>query len=188
MKHTHHIIPRHAGGTDDPSNLIELTVEEHAEEHRKLWEQYGREEDRIAWLSLSGQITKKEACLLGYKLGRNNSNKKLEEIYGPEWRKIISKKGNEIASIKGTRYVLSPEELALGRNKSLSLESKRKRLETFSKIEHQKGEKNSQYGTIWITNGETNKKIKFSDNIPYGWNKGRIVKKKQLRDSSVVEH
>jgi len=28
------------GGTDDPSNLIELTVEEHAEAHRELWEQY----------------------------------------------------------------------------------------------------------------------------------------------------
>jgi hypothetical protein len=41
MKHKHHIVPRHMGGTDDPSNLIELTVEEHAEAHRKLWEQYG---------------------------------------------------------------------------------------------------------------------------------------------------
>lgn len=31
MKHIHHIIPRHMGGTDDPSNLIELTIQEHAE-------------------------------------------------------------------------------------------------------------------------------------------------------------
>ena len=28
--HSHHIIPKHIGGTDDPSNIIELTVEEHA--------------------------------------------------------------------------------------------------------------------------------------------------------------
>ena len=35
MKHKHHIIPRHMGGTDDPSNLIELTIEEHAEAHRR---------------------------------------------------------------------------------------------------------------------------------------------------------
>jgi hypothetical protein len=28
--HKHHIIPKHAGGTNDPSNLIELTIEEHA--------------------------------------------------------------------------------------------------------------------------------------------------------------
>ena len=36
--HKHHIIPKHMGGTDDPSNLIELTIEEHAEAHRKLFE------------------------------------------------------------------------------------------------------------------------------------------------------
>lgn len=59
--HKHHIIPRHMGGTDDPSNLIELTVEEHAEAHRKLFEQYGRWQDKIAWKALSGQISKEEA-------------------------------------------------------------------------------------------------------------------------------
>ena len=58
--HKHHIIPRHAGGTDDPSNIIELTVEEHAEAHRILYEKYGRDEDRIAWLGLSGMISKEE--------------------------------------------------------------------------------------------------------------------------------
>lgn len=26
MKHKHHIIPKHAGGTDDASNIVELTV------------------------------------------------------------------------------------------------------------------------------------------------------------------
>ena len=55
MKHKHHIIPKHAGGTDDPSNLIELTVEEHAEAHRLLYEQYGRWEDYYAWQGLSGR-------------------------------------------------------------------------------------------------------------------------------------
>ena len=35
------------------------------------------------------------------------------------------------------------------------------------------GEKNSQYGTMWITNGNINKKIKSDDSIPDGWYKGR---------------
>lgn len=56
--HKHHIIPRHAGGTDDPSNLIELTIEEHAEAHRLLYEQYRRDEDRLAWRGLAGLIGK----------------------------------------------------------------------------------------------------------------------------------
>jgi hypothetical protein len=48
MKHWHHIIPKHMGGTDDPSNLIELTVEQHAEEHRKLYEKYGLEMEHVS--------------------------------------------------------------------------------------------------------------------------------------------
>lgn len=35
------------------------------------------------------------------------------------------------------------------------------------------GDKNSQFGTYWITNGIENKKIKNNDFIPLGWNKGR---------------
>ena len=58
--HRHHIIPRHAGGTDDPSNIILLTVEEHAEAHKKLWEEHGRIEDKLAWKGLSGIIGKEE--------------------------------------------------------------------------------------------------------------------------------
>ena len=37
----------------------------------------------------------------------------------------------------------------------------------------QKGIKNSQYGTMWITNGIENKKIKKETVIPEGWYKGR---------------
>lgn len=60
IKHKHHIIPKHAGGTDDPSNLVELTVEEHAEAHRILYEKHGRWQDRVAWLSLSGIMNAEE--------------------------------------------------------------------------------------------------------------------------------
>lgn len=60
IKHKHHIIPRHVGGTDHPSNIIELTIEEHAEAHRILYEKYNRIEDKWAWLGLSGQVGKDE--------------------------------------------------------------------------------------------------------------------------------
>lgn len=36
-------------------------------------------------------------------------------------------------------------------------------------------EKNSQFGTMWITNGYENKKINKLDEIPEGWRKGRIL-------------
>lgn len=38
-------------------------------------------------------------------------------------------------------------------------------------------ENNSQFGTMWITNGNDNKKIKSVDIIPEGWYKGRVIKK-----------
>jgi hypothetical protein len=60
MKHKHHIIPRHMGGTDDPSNLVELTPEEHAEAHRKLYEEHGQWQDYVAWQGLAKLATKEE--------------------------------------------------------------------------------------------------------------------------------
>ena len=60
VKHKHHIIPRHAGGTDDPSNIVELTVEEHAEAHKLLFKKYNKWQDEVAWKGLSGQIATAE--------------------------------------------------------------------------------------------------------------------------------
>ena len=40
-----------------------------------------------------------------------------------------------------------------------------------------KGESNSQFGSMWITNGKESKKIKKIDTVPNGWYKGRVIKK-----------
>lgn len=39
-------------------------------------------------------------------------------------------------------------------------------------------EKNSQFGTKWITNEKENRKIKTTDQIPEGWRAGRKIKLK----------
>ena len=41
---------------------------------------------------------------------------------------------------------------------------------------HQKGSGNSQYGTMWITDGSNSIRIKKNDEIPNGWKKGRVIK------------
>ena len=83
IKHKHHIIPRHAGGTDEPSNIVELTIEEHAEAHRLLYEKYGRDEDRLAWLGLSGQIGKDEILR---QISMSQKGKKKPEGFGEKIR------------------------------------------------------------------------------------------------------
>ena len=89
MKHKHHIIPRHMGGTDDESNLVELTIEEHAEAHRKLYEEHGRLEDYLAWRGLTGQIGKDEILLEIY---RQNGKRCGERNTGkPAWNKGLTK-------------------------------------------------------------------------------------------------
>lgn len=80
MIHNHHILPKHAGGTDDISNIIQLTVEEHSEAHRTLYETYGKIEDYLAWKGLSGQISKQEILKEiynqnGKRLGKSNKGR-----------------------------------------------------------------------------------------------------------------
>lgn len=80
MKHKHHIIPRHAGGTDDSSNIIELTPEEHAEAHRKLYEEHGRWQDYVAWQGLAKLSEKKDLVKLRLseagKMGAKHNHKR----------------------------------------------------------------------------------------------------------------
>ena len=101
MRHLHHIIPKHMGGSDEPDNLIELSIEAHAEAHKKLWEEHGNWEDKIAWKALSGQITmseaSKEAKAIGQKLGgqiqgaKSVENGHLQRICTDEVRRLGAK-------------------------------------------------------------------------------------------------
>lgn len=79
MKHLHHIIPKHMGGTDDPSNLVELTVEEHSQAHLKLYEQYGKKEDLCAYYMLSGKAQDPEFKKMICSIGGKASHKKRQE-------------------------------------------------------------------------------------------------------------
>lgn len=59
--------------------------------------------------------------------------------------------------------------------KANSPEAIKKKKETYKRTKHAQGSLNSQFGTIWITDGKINKKIKKDDVIPTGWYKGRVT-------------
>jgi hypothetical protein len=89
--HKHHIVPRHMGGTDDPTNLIKVNTAMHAFLHKLLWEEHGNQYDFIAWKCLSGQITNEEANILATKVantGKDPWNKGKTGLQ-KSWRKNV---------------------------------------------------------------------------------------------------
>jgi hypothetical protein len=81
------------GGTDDPSNLVELTVEEHAEAHRILFEQYGKWQDNVAWKALSGHIGKEEII---HEIHKNMNKGRIPSIESRE-KMAAAKRGKKIS-------------------------------------------------------------------------------------------
>ena len=77
---------------------------------------------------------------------------------------------------------ISGEYVPFWTGKSHTDETKEKMHLTHLKNNHQKGEKNSQYGTCWITRGTENKKIKKDEIEKYileGYSLGRYIKPKE---------
>lgn len=97
--HKHHIMPKHMGGTDDPFNLVEVTVEQHALLHKQLWEDLGHQEDYIAWKALSGCINSEEAKRMAIREARKRDIGKKRKPHSEETKRKISesRKGQNIS-------------------------------------------------------------------------------------------
>lgn len=74
------------GGTDDPDNLVELTVEEHAEAHKKLWEEHGEWQDYLAWQGLLGLMPKAEIAREASRLANLGNTNRRGSTHTPEAR------------------------------------------------------------------------------------------------------
>jgi hypothetical protein len=107
------------------------------------------------------------------------------EKYGDNFRSIISSTPTARAyrriagriSREKEAGLHSPKNKDSGWKAALHPNAAIKRKDTLAKIGHQQAEKNSQYGTMWITNDAENKKINKNEIIPVGWRKGRIIVK-----------
>lgn len=188
IKHKHHIVPRHAGGTDDPENIVELTIEEHAEAHRLLWEEHGRWQDRIAWLSLAGKIGHEERL---YEIARNSNlgnptnYKHSEEMLqylseikigenNPQYGKPAPNRGQKRPGVggrkKGTAWSQEEREQRLAQRTD-GYYDYLKSPERARKIsEALKGREGSAKGKTWYTNGESET---YATECPNGYWKGR---------------
>lgn len=126
----HRIIPGHMGGTYDPSNVVLLTIKQHALAHKKLFKQHGKYEDWLAWKALSGQISKQKLSteleqLRRFKIGKAHKGHETSE----ETRRKISaantgkpKSLEARAKMSAARMGKSP----WNKGKNFSTESKQK--------------------------------------------------------------
>jgi hypothetical protein len=80
------------GGTYAKDNVVMLTVAEHAEAHRLLFEQHGRWQDNVAYRSLSGLVGKEEMMFeIASNIGKIYGNKNKESGQWAECQKLGGK-------------------------------------------------------------------------------------------------
>jgi hypothetical protein len=190
MKHIHHIVPKHMGGSNDPSNLIELTIEEHSRAHYVLWNQHGKEEDRIAWLSLSRQINTDEARRLTVilsnkrrqvsqqtrqKMSRSHLGHSVSQHTKDKIRKTNT--GRKMPDSFSQKVSLGLTGRKLSESHKENISKSLKGQGSWSKgISCNAGIENPMFGKMWITNGIDSHRINKNDSIPVGYRKGRIMK------------
>lgn len=98
MHHRHHIKPKHSGGSDDPSNLTPpISLVKHAMFHWCEWSRTGNEFDKVAWLSLTGQIGVEEIIESvikenGRRRALQTKNNK-ELFFSSQWQSLQGRKG-----------------------------------------------------------------------------------------------
>lgn len=121
---------------------------------------------------ITSSKTKSKAGKLGRQVGKERGTLKTK------FTKEDCEKGQQVLKELRQNPEWKEDELSRLRKlrkKANTLEAKKKRRDTFKEINHQQGKRNSQYGTMWITNNLSNRKIKKDEQIPPGWKKGRIL-------------
>ena len=197
----HHIIPKSLGGTDDKSNLVELTYKEHRLCHKLLIKfTTGKNKYKMAYALLFFKVDEKTKINLTQYLSmyRKQFNiitdgvidkwwlkgEKLPEGFKMGFSQVTIKKHGD--GNKGKKWVT---------NGLLSKQPKNGELPEgwyYGQAEYQKkinslalrGKNNPMYGKIWINNTNINRIIDKNQSIPEGWNLGKVEKYSKIKSQS----
>ena len=82
------------------------------------------------------------------------------EFYDKWYKKVLESSKNRVGSFTGKKH-----------------SEHTKKIMSEKASYNMAGNKNHRYNTMWITNGTDSKNIKKTEAIPYGWFKGRTLKK-----------
>jgi len=147
------------GGTDNPENIIELSIEDHAEAHRILFERYGHWEDYLAWQGLAGLISKEDL---------------IKKIQSEAAKARLEKYGNPFSGIRTWgNFSINEEFRKQVSSLANSPEAIAKKKKTMAERNHQQGFRNSQFGKVWCVDKNAldlyDKKMYSRDKIPDGF-------------------
>ena len=150
------------GGSNESENIIELSIEEHAEAHRILWEKHGKKQDWLAWKGLSGIINKEDIT---------------KEILSDAGKKGGSN-GKGVTGNRKNGGIINWE-----KNKDKILQLLRENGKKYGHLGGAKGD------WIWINDENEEMKILKDDSIPEGWNRGRLemnsLTRQKIKNSTV---
>lgn len=143
---THHIVPKHEGGTDEPSNLIKLPRKLHQEVHYRRWLIYENLSDLYAFQLLGGNLTDEELSkIYEDQVGRCKRDKEkltTARLKSEKWRQ--SHQSDEYKKRKRDQSILLNKLGKINSKESSKLISERKK-----SLKNYNSKNISVYGKLW---------------------------------------
>ena len=110
--HKHHIIPKHLGGTDDPSNLVMLHPYDHAIAHFVRWKMFKTDGDAWAFNRLKAWLDNGALTVKGMRhpdhvkkiIGYHSANRKRNPHSEDTKAKISAAKKGKPSNRKGAKH------------------------------------------------------------------------------------
>jgi len=173
----HHICPK---ATDmfpeyssfgcHPWNCATLTARQHFIAHMILWKVYNNESMTRAFGVMSNYFTIKNSRIY------QNIRKKYSKIVSKQMKNTVTVRNKDGKCMRISKSDFDSNNLIFGSTKGMTYAVDNKGNNHYVKKDDPRfgtGElKGNNAGTITITNGKTNKRIKPSDIIPNGWYRG----------------
>lgn len=155
----HHIVPKHEGGTDDPTNLVKLPRKLHQEVHYRRWLVYKNISDLYAFQILGGNLSNEELSQIYedqvYRCKRDKNKLTEARLKSDKWKQ--SHQSEEYKKIKREQSILLNQLGKINSSESSRLISEKKK-----SVKNYNSKSVFVYGIIWddaskcVRNGGSN--------------------------------
>jgi len=130
----HHIIPKFDGGTNDPSNMILLTVKEHVIAHWLRWMVLNKNGDKIAYLFRNGDVAEAlELKLLAILKARNYERENKLGFFNSDFQREMGLRGGSKGGSANTpAQAEARKKVGLAHGRTTGIRNQGKKLKEFN--------------------------------------------------------